>query len=374
MTLTSPQLLQIVSAAFVMGCLYYLRQQAPPASAEPSLLRGGAPSAPLSGLYVSAPAKGAAGGAPRVPLPLFPTSYSCTAEEVALQVGRLVPFESACPGSEWWPRLLAAGMSCRDLVMVDIGANKGYKLATWAGVFRPQMGLFPDTLLQRFSEVYREFEDMWGTCQDSADPRLPLIAGRDCDAGAPVAGGGAAAGPPRAADSYKLEVHAFEPLPGNAGILHKVLEPWFVEKGGGTASLTVHQLAMVGDKSISQVEFGACLAGNERCGVKTDGYDGGEVYSKGNVVSAITVDAWFAENGIQRVDVLAIDAEGHDPEVLKGADDVLRRQGARIVEFECVEERPAAAPSRLFQRPAPHPHPYFPHPGTTCCASGEKPA
>jgi glycosyltransferase involved in cell wall biosynthesis len=37
-----------------------------------------------------------------------------------------------------------------------------------------------------------------------------------------------------------------------------------------------------------------------------------------------------------RTYVLAIDAEGHDAEVIKGADEVLRRQGARIVEFECV--------------------------------------
>ncbi len=31
------------------------------------------------------------------------------------------------------------------------------------------------------------------------------------------------------------------------------------------------ELGTLGDRSIPQVEFGACLAGNERCGVKTKG-------------------------------------------------------------------------------------------------------
>jgi FkbM family methyltransferase len=265
-------------------------------------------------------------------------------------------------------------MSCRDLVMVDIGANKGYKLATWAGVFRPELGLFPDTLFRKFVEVYGDFEDMGGSCQDFEDARLPLLAGRSCAAGAPV---GAPAPPERAAASYALALHAFEPLPGNAGVLHRVVEPWVNERGGGTATLTVHQLAAVGDKSISQVEFGACLAGNERCGVKTKGFDGGDVYSKGNIVPAITVDAWFAEQGLQQVDVLAIDAEGHDAEVIKGADEVLRRQGARIVEFECVGRPRLCGWGRAPRSVAPNVFIPFKTPtpsraGTTCCATGRR--
>lgn len=262
----TPQLLQLLSAALVIGLLFYIRQSLPGGGdGGGAAAGGGALRAPLSSLY----AGGGGGGAPLAaggaggPL-LFPVSYQCTREQSTLQVARLVPFESACPGSEWWPRLYLAGMACRDLTLVDIGANKGYKLATWAGVFRPELNLFPDTLFRKFVDVYGDFEDMGGSCQDFEDARLPQLVARACE----ERGGGA---PPRAATSFKLALHAFEPLPGNAGVLRRVVEPWVNEKGGGTATLTVHQLAAVGDRSISQVEFGACLAGNERCGVKTKG-------------------------------------------------------------------------------------------------------
>lgn len=97
----------------------------------------------------------------------------------------------------------------------------------------------------------------------------------------------------------------------------------------------VHEVAITGDASLTQIEFGSCNEGNERCGVRTNkGPDDGDVYSRGRFVEASTIDKWLYEEGIETLDVLAIDTEGHDPEVLRGADKLLRRRGVKILEFE----------------------------------------
>lgn len=52
------------------------------------------------------------------------------------------------------------------------------------------------------------------------------------------------------------------------------------------------------------------------------------------VVPITTVDGFLAAQGIERVSYLKVDTEGHDREVLRGADQALREQRIDLVELE----------------------------------------
>ncbi len=60
-------------------------------------------------------------------------------------------------------------------------------------------------------------------------------------------------------------------------------------------------------------------------------------YSKTVTMPAKTLDTLLAEAGIERVDIVKLDAEGAEPEVLKGAANLLRR--VRLASIDCGAER-----------------------------------
>jgi FkbM family methyltransferase len=55
----------------------------------------------------------------------------------------------------------------------------------------------------------------------------------------------------------------------------------------------------------------------------------------GNPVECSTVDLFCRSNEVQKIDYLKIDTEGHDLEVLKGAQSMLRQSKINFVEAEC---------------------------------------
>jgi len=70
---------------------------------------------------------------------------NCTPAQAQAQVQYLRPEESACPGLAWWPHFVAASLSCRPIVVVNVGANKGHSLASFAALFAPELGITPVT-------------------------------------------------------------------------------------------------------------------------------------------------------------------------------------------------------------------------------------
>lgn len=190
--------------------------------------------------------------------------------------------------------------------------------------------------------------DSKGVCLDAEEP-LPPAALQPARCVLP-AGDGSGATREVPAEHFSLRLHAFEPVTGNVDVLRSGLAVLLEEAQAklqeqepqgavGPVEFTVHPAAVVGDHALREITFGTCQAGIEKCGVGTDEGEGGaENLSKGASVAATTIDRWLAETpgmGADAViDVLAIDAEGHDPEVLKGAQGLLSRQGARTVLFE----------------------------------------
>ena len=271
--------------------------------------------------------------------PPLPAAFRCSAAEARAQLSRLVVSESSCPSSDVWPLLYAAGLHCQSqaTLVVNVGANKGYKAASLLAALRPQLGVTPAALYAKLAaEVMVDVEDVGGLCGDAGEVQPPSLA------------------PPCPDGTTPLEMHLFEPLPGNVALLEAGLLPLAdaaaVARGNDThalpISLHLHAAALIGDAGVSAVDFGGCASGNERCGVRVEGGgdDGGEIFSRGNVVPAVTLDAWVAGTSSitgggsalagRTLDVLCIDAEGLDPEVLRGASALLARRGVRVLELE----------------------------------------
>lgn len=66
-----------------------------------------------------------------------------------------------------------------------------------------------------------------------------------------------------------------------------------------------------------------------------------------HVVDVVTLDTFATDHKISTIELLKIDTEGHELEVLKGAENLLRKGGIRAIQFEFSE---ANVVSRVFFR------------------------
>ena len=296
----------------------------------------------------------AAGGAGQAPASTSSSSassasaaYVCRPNEVFAQAHEFlrVPRETAtgCPPREvLWPTLVTKGLSCRALTIVNVGANKGYLLASLLDLLRPALGITPASLHAHLVTpavaARQNLHDGCGFCNDCLEGHLPTAASgaRTCfsDAGELL--------PPEA---FPLTLHAFEATLSNAELLDYGVLAMARESRNATAlSTTLHRQAVVGDPAVTVVQFGNCKAGVERCGV-ADAEKGflGATKSDSDIgtvsVPAVTLDAWAETEGVTLIDLLAVDTEGMDPEVLKGASRLLESRRVRIVEFEYHSHR-----------------------------------
>jgi FkbM family methyltransferase len=117
-----------------------------------------------------------------------------------------------------------------------------------------------------------------------------------------------------------LEVHAFEPHPGNAERLRE--------------NLTLNGLRS--RVHVNECGLSAC-EGTLRLVLREDFVTGGQT---GNAsisdgandagfatvaVSVRTLDSWVADSRLSRIDLMKIDVEGHEPAVLRGGEQTIRR-------------------------------------------------
>ncbi len=132
-------------------------------------------------------------------------------------------------------------------------------------------------------------------------------------------------------------VHAFEPHPNSFACLASIKSD----------RLHPHRLAM-SDRSGEAAFFvyddvtdpSAAIpasTSNSLVRERQFGLVAGE-FTKSIKVACTTVDAFCAANGVEQVDLLKIDTEGHEVAVLDGARETLRERGVRFVflEYETV--------------------------------------
>jgi FkbM family methyltransferase len=124
----------------------------------------------------------------------------------------------------------------------------------------------------------------------------------------------------------QLAVHAFEPVPSTYERLLNMIK---IDQRATTAIIKPECLAMSssrGSASMSIVGDGV--------GINSLHQDSTTAYTESIVIVTNTVDHYFQENNIKMVHLLKCDTEGHDMEVLRGAQDALRHERVRVLQFE----------------------------------------
>ena len=245
---------------------------------------------------------------------------------------------SACPDGVWMDDIRSTfdaavgggrGGGGHYLVL-DIGCNKGYTSADFFDALSPGTNFNPSTLVGSIRSIANEmntkFDRDGGVCNDSNKPL-----NRD-----------------RSTRSA-LEVHCFEPSPATFNMLVRAREKLMPNYGkannGDTdddgATWHIHNLGLHEvNGRMSWHEACATAVGDELCTIVPDGT------ANSVDVNVVTVDSFLAEQypssasssdgggRLPLVHMLKIDAEGLDPAVINGANELLTQNRAIMVMFE----------------------------------------
>lgn len=129
------------------------------------------------------------------------------------------------------------------------------------------------------------------------------------------------------------KVVTFEPVRDNAATIRRAAET------NGFAHVTVEEMALSDRSSTGRIYVERDAAGSPTSTSSLSG-EGGESLE----VPITTLDAYFAERGLDRLDLVKIDVEGLEEEVVRGMARVMRDLGPELV----VEFASRAAASRCL--------------------------
>ena len=232
--------------------------------------------------------------------------------------GLRVALNSECPSGAW---LDAIGpmVAQKQMLFLNIGANKGYAVADFMMRFAPGDESAYETCNVTYDGWHKQLQvlakgkmerpklevaKLCGACSDCTKSRPPAV-------------------PHRHAERSKIRVLAVELLQSNARRLESLFKHF------GVAGEVIHAAASnaTGVARISDNE-----GKNDEVNSVVDGASSDT--SSLTELPLVSVDAVLNERRISRVDLLTIDTEGHDALVLEGAMEALRSRRVRLVEFE----------------------------------------
>lgn len=285
----------------------------------------------------------------------------CTPEEAEKQANKFAAalkkegLYTACPSHKWLgllPRLLEAG---QDVVVLDVGCNKGYESAAFFATYAPQAGVSPRAVYEALSAV-------------KDDLKLGPIEGQCKDNESGGGGGGDGSGS-SSGGAGSVTVHCFEPSARNYRGLQALHAKFFGGddggKGRGSSGSSNEGGTSSGDDDggprVEWRQYNAAVTNvtgkvrfpsecnTELCSLGGDAGDPSQK-SAWTDVRATTLDDFAAggdgggllapaasaaaREGRRRFVVLKIDTEGFDPAVLQGARRLLAARVPAIVSFE----------------------------------------
>lgn len=217
----------------------------------------------------------------------------------AVEIGR----HSNCPSDAWHDRVapLLASASARsgEVVMLNIGANKGFNLADW---------------MQRYTAADISNKQWHALMMTKAEPTCR----RQCCGMCLICHRGRSV--QRA--TARLSLHAFELQPSNERLLRQLV-------GFSGAPVEVHASA-VSNYTGTVFTRDTGSPGYESVAAQ-------KTWSKRAVPRNVTtVDAFLAAREIDRVALASVDTEGWDGFVLRGMARALEAKRIDVVEFEYV--------------------------------------
>eukprot|EP00310_Coccolithus_braarudii_P014795 CAMPEP_0183347206 /NCGR_PEP_ID=MMETSP0164_2-20130417/12100_1 /TAXON_ID=221442 /ORGANISM="Coccolithus pelagicus ssp braarudi, Strain PLY182g" /LENGTH=334 /DNA_ID=CAMNT_0025518595 /DNA_START=13 /DNA_END=1017 /DNA_ORIENTATION=- len=205
---------------------------------------------------------------------------------------------SICPADLWHDRIAPLLVESK-VVMLNIGANKGYNLLEFAQRYSPaSSNLTHQAWYSQLVKLGCQAQ-CCGVCRKCKAANAKL----------------------RQAANAPLSMHAFELQPANANLLREMVRMFALP-------VEVHQAA-VSNFSGTVYASSSVRPGSESFGLART------PSSKSSVALPVTtVDAFMEENEIERAHFVSIDAEGEDPLVMFGMAKMLAARRVDIVEFE----------------------------------------
>jgi len=143
-------------------------------------------------------------------------------------------------------------------------------------------------------------------------------------------------------------VHAFEPNPGLQRILKKNI---FLNAGRATLDCKVNQCAISDSEGVLPMRFPHWLVG----GAGLHNFDQSpfldSLIDEEISTDVTTIDSYTKKMGIERVNLIKIDIEGHEEKALLGANDLISRSPGLILSMECTKGHYSNSfPTWLFDR------------------------
>lgn len=258
-------------------------------------------------------------------LAALPTPTGCTPREAlvqggffrALWQGEGFTTHTRCPSFSYLLDIAVAMQQQHrqkdaNIVMFDVGCNKGYDTAAVFELWRPSTGL-----------TRRSLGEFIISARASSDP--DTAKGVCSDADSSFGEAYKTYTPPPANKQGGLQVHCFEPSSLNHELLQQVHTHFFDKLPADEAErLQVHRMAF---SNITGTTFFSKDCATESCHIQASG-------SRADVVNVTTVDAMVAQLQLDSLFLLKIDTEGFDPLVLHGAQGTLAAHKVTILQFE----------------------------------------
>lgn len=246
--------------------------------------------------------------------------YTCTAEDIRDQqefwrsntASNQQRWSVHCGGHNTSTAIFENSPSRKGKVFVNIGANKGYLTAHFFALYAPEFGIAESSLKDYWTNTVR-VDLPCGPCKDCEEP--PTGSAEFYKKHSPNGELGSA---------RDIHVYTIEALPSTYTAL-AAAPAWQPAKD------VLSILNLAGDEKPGKIMFSSCNTASEVCAIDPDG--------KGISVDAISVESFMKDHAIDRIFWLAIDTEGHDPAVLRGAENILAAGRVEVLQFEYNGER-----------------------------------
>jgi len=150
------------------------------------------------------------------------TIHECTIEQSQKHGDLFASFPPAWSGCYGDFYLTAFDNHDRPVeVLIDVGANKAYAVATWLAFFLPELGI-NQAGLGEYIKTKKRLPEACGSCNDCQDEGLKHN---------------------NTQQKVKLQIHAFEPQPGTVGVLNDI-KNWMNISERSDTIFEVHGMAV----------------------------------------------------------------------------------------------------------------------------------
>ena len=129
------------------------------------------------------------------------------------------------------------------------------------------------------------------------------------------------------------KIHMFEPMEGNLAAIRDVMKDGLY--GEHADKLVINEYALSESKGSVEIHFESDVTGLASIDSATAHFPMRNIQlERTRAIQTDRLDTYCADNGIETIDILKIDVEGHELSVLKGAENLLREKRIRAVAYE----------------------------------------